>query len=157
MGAKPAGLILASFPQEGDPSQSGWANAFADVIDRHGLDSAGSEFVWGGARFDAASAKWIRQGFLEHAPHALAAILRRVLATQSSVASMSERLAHLAVPTLVIAGEDDSISLDVSRALARSIPRATLAVVPGAGHVVNLQKPEAFNGVVSDFLRQIEV
>ncbi|HVU02114.1 MAG TPA: alpha/beta hydrolase [Polyangiaceae bacterium] len=155
-GASLAGLILAAFPRAGSDGPSSWARAFADAIDADGLDRAGERFVWGGDRFDAASAKWIRQGFLEHPAHALSAILRRVLATQEPVDDLKKNLETLQVPTLVIVGEQDVPSLDASRALARWIPHAELHVIPEAGHVVNLQKSEEFNGLVSNFLRRIE-
>jgi 3-oxoadipate enol-lactonase len=36
--------------------------------------------------------------------------------------------------------------------LAAALPRARLVVVAGAGHVVNLQQPEAFNTALLGFL-----
>jgi pimeloyl-ACP methyl ester carboxylesterase len=150
-----AGLILASFPQGGDEIPSSWALSFADAIELRGLDAAGSEFVWGGARFDADAAKWIRQGFMEHRPHALAATLRRMLATLPPIKKMKDRLSALRVPTLIVAGELDALALASSRELALHIPGASLVVVPGAGHIVNLQKPELFNGAIGYFLRRI--
>jgi 3-oxoadipate enol-lactonase len=151
-----AGLILASFPPGGDHSAASWAVGLANAIESRGLDAAGSSFVWGGTRFDADAAKWIRQGFLEHRPSALVATLRQVLAEQPAVASMERELSALRVPTLVIAGEEDSLALAGSRDLARLIPGASLALIPGAGHIMNLQKPELFNSVMSKFLCGIE-
>ena len=42
--------------------------------------------------------------------------------------------------------------LAVARELERRIPGATLAVIPGCGHVSNLEAPDTFNEVVRDFL-----
>jgi pimeloyl-ACP methyl ester carboxylesterase len=148
-------LVLASFPRtSADAANREWAMSFADEIERVGLDAAGERFVWGErSRFDAKGAALIRQGFLEHTPHALAHILRNLLAVQPSVSDMQSQLTELDVPTLLVAGENDHASVEASRALAEHLPRAELAVVAGAGHVVNLQAAEQFNSVVRDFLR----
>ncbi len=62
-----------------------------------------------------------------------------------------EELAALAAPTLVIAGENDMIREDHTRLIARSIPNARLALVPG-DHFVAAKNPEAFNREVERFL-----
>ena len=147
------GLVLASYPSSGGTS---WALAAADAIDNEGLEAAGERYVWGGGRFDAESAKWIRQGFLEHRPHALSATLRQVLAVEPVVDDRAQALRELTVPTLLIAGERDVPALDSTRALHAVLPRARRIVVPGAGHVVNLEKPESFNEALSSFLSEIE-
>jgi pimeloyl-ACP methyl ester carboxylesterase len=36
--------------------------------------------------------------------------------------------------------------------MAAKIPDARLVVIPGAGHVANLDQPEAFNRAMLDFL-----
>jgi pimeloyl-ACP methyl ester carboxylesterase len=49
-------------------------------------------------------------------------------------------------------GPRDRMSLAPSRALAAVLPRAKLVVVEGAGHVVNLAQPAAFNRALEEFL-----
>ena len=63
-----------------------------------------------------------------------------------------ERLATLEVPTAVIVGELDGTFFDDCRRLAAAIPGATLTVIPGAGHVPQLEQPEAWWAAVSQFL-----
>jgi 3-oxoadipate enol-lactonase len=150
------GLVLASFPAAASDGAATWATRFADTIEREGLEAAGAEFVWGGGRFDDAARRFIRQGFLEHAPHALIATLRNVLAKQPSIASLADDLARAEIPTLVVVGEKDAPSIAPSTELARLMPSAELVTIPGAGHVVNLEKPESFDGALDDFLRRIE-
>jgi 3-oxoadipate enol-lactonase len=150
-----AGLVLVSFPPHGVGASSAWALALADAIEQRGADAAGAELVWGGARFDTEAAKWIRQGFLEHAPHALVATLRNALAPLSEERDLENSTRALRVPTLVVVGENDAPSLGVSRSLAGWLPNAELTIVPGAGHVVNLEKPESFNGALKHFLSRI--
>lgn len=65
-------------------------------------------------------------------------------------------LAALALPTLIIVGEDDSLSPpEVARALQAGIPQAELAVLPHAGHLSNLEAAEGFNAAVSGFLSKL--
>ncbi len=63
-------------------------------------------------------------------------------------------LGEIAVPTLVIGGEHDSLTPPaMKRELAGRIPDARLEILPGCGHMANMEQPEAFNSVVLDFLR----
>ncbi len=63
-------------------------------------------------------------------------------------------VAKIAIPALVICGEDDKMTPpDLSRFIADSIPGAKLALIEGAGHYVMREKPEAFNSVLSAFVR----
>lgn len=64
-----------------------------------------------------------------------------------------DNLEAIAVPTLVLVGEDDPITpLADSRRIAAAIPSAQLVVIPGAGHLLNLEKPKEFNDTVLAFL-----
>jgi pimeloyl-ACP methyl ester carboxylesterase len=156
------GLVLAAFPPgasdpRGEASQAQWAQAFADAIEREGLESAGARFAWGErSGVDPAGAQLVRQGFLEHAPHAIAAILRGVLAQQPGAAQIARSLRRVAIPALVVVGADDALSRKPSEVLARALPKARLVVVPGAGHVVNLAQPKAFNAALAAFLDAVE-
>ena len=149
-------LVLAAFPAGRDAETSFTARAgeFAAAIERDGLEAAGARFVWGPTSgLDAGAARLVRQGFLEHPPHALAHTLRGVIAVQPSVSELAPAAARLAVPALVIVGAADLLSLAPSRALAAALPDARLVVVEDAGHVVNLARPAAFNAAVEDFVR----
>jgi 3-oxoadipate enol-lactonase len=65
----------------------------------------------------------------------------------------SAELAAIAVPTLVIVGEDDAVTpVDAARRLHEGIAGSRLAVLPGAGHLANLEAPEAFNHALEGFL-----
>lgn len=67
-----------------------------------------------------------------------------------------ERLASLEVPTAVIVGELDATMLDDCRRLAGTIPGAQLTVIPGAGHVPQLENPEAWETALVGFLDPLE-
>jgi pimeloyl-ACP methyl ester carboxylesterase len=70
---------------------------------------------------------------------------------------LTARLSEISTPTLVICGEHDAITgPPASRILADGIPDAVYVSVDGAGHVVNAERPDAFNAWVSSFLQIIE-
>ena len=57
------------------------------------------------------------------------------------------------LPALVITGaEDEMIPVEESRKMASAIRGAQLVIVPGAGHLANLEQPEAFNAALNGFL-----
>ena len=58
------------------------------------------------------------------------------------------------MPTLLIRGEQDvRSSLKVAHQFEDAIAAAKLVVIPGAGHVSNLDQPEPFNDAVCEFCR----
>jgi pimeloyl-ACP methyl ester carboxylesterase len=64
-----------------------------------------------------------------------------------------ERLTDVAAPTLVVVGEEDVPDFRaIADLLAVGIHGATKTVLPGAGHMANMDAPDAFNRVVLDFL-----
>jgi 3-oxoadipate enol-lactonase len=73
------------------------------------------------------------------------------------LADQRDRLGEIAVPTLVICGEDDKPTPpDLSRELAAMIPGAQLAMMARAGHLTNLEQPARFNALVDDFLQGLD-
>jgi pimeloyl-ACP methyl ester carboxylesterase len=148
-------LVLAALPpgaEEGTRQRS-WALAFAQAIEREGLDAAGARYAWGPeSGLDEVAAKLVRLGFREHAPHAIAHTLRGLLAVQPGWRAVADALAPLALPTLVLVGEKDRVSRGPSEALAHALPHADLRVVAGAGHVVNLEAREEVNALLRRFL-----
>jgi len=69
-------------------------------------------------------------------------------------ADQRDLLPRIAVPTLLIWGELDARSpLSVARQFEDAVPDAKLVVIPGAGHVSNLEQPELFNDAVREFCR----
>ena len=63
------------------------------------------------------------------------------------------RLEEIRVPTHVLVGDEDRLTPpDVSRRMCERIPGASLTVLPGAGHISNLEQPAAFNAAVLSFL-----
>ncbi|MFJ3436275.1 alpha/beta fold hydrolase [Streptomyces cyaneofuscatus] len=66
-------------------------------------------------------------------------------------------LARVSAPTLVMVGDDDMMTLEHTNALYSALPRGSLAVVPGASHLVPLEKPGLVNRLILDHLAQDSV
>ena len=66
-------------------------------------------------------------------------------------------LSSITVPTLVIAGEQDAIAPpDVMKSMADRISNASFQIVPAASHLVPMEKPEAFNSLLLEFLHDVK-
>lgn len=62
-------------------------------------------------------------------------------------------LPKITVPTLVIVGDEDIVTPpSASEFLVKNIAGAALIKIPGAGHLTNIEKPEAFNAALGPFL-----
>lgn len=66
------------------------------------------------------------------------------------------RLSEIRVPTLIIVGElDDPMIVKVADALEQGIAGAKRAIIPGAAHHPNVEKPQEFNNSVIEFLESL--
>ncbi len=86
--------------------------------------------------------------------HALT--LRGVQMTRPSVFDLEPALEALAVPTLIMTGDEDEPCLEPALFMKRKIPTAGLVVIPKSGHAINLEEPEAFNRALLDFLTAVD-
>src|SRR5207244_419732 len=74
-------------------------------------------------------------------PRALAAVLRGL--GTGTMEPLWDRLQTVRMPALVVAGERDTKFRALGERLAAALPDARLEVVPGAGHAVHLEAPDA--------------
>ncbi len=117
----------------------------------------------------AAKAQWLSHPLLQPAQDnpALVRQLSQMLETysgwhflnynygESSEPPAIERLDTISVPTLVIDGAQDTLDCRrMADILARDIPAATQVMLPGVGHIVNVEAPDRFNKIVLDFLAE---
>jgi pimeloyl-ACP methyl ester carboxylesterase len=65
-------------------------------------------------------------------------------------------LQALRVPTLVLVGDEDTPCIEPGLFMKRTIPHCGLAVLPQSGHAINLEEPELFNRLCSEFLASVE-
>lgn len=65
-------------------------------------------------------------------------------------------LATIAAPTLVLAGEEDYVSVEHSKALAGAIPNARLRLIPGGSHGLLTEQPTRTTRLIVEFLETTE-
>lgn len=76
----------------------------------------------------------------------------RLMAKSSADTDTTDLLPNIGVPTLVLWGDDDRRSpMNIAEQLRDAIPNAELTVIANAGHVSNMEQPEAFNAQVRRF------
>jgi pimeloyl-ACP methyl ester carboxylesterase len=92
----------------------------------------------------------------EHSALGAALTMRGVQGQRPSVFELEAQMRRLHVPTLIVTGDEDEPCLEPALFMKRTIPTAGLAVIPKSGHTINLEEPEAFNRVISDFLTAVE-
>ena len=103
------------------------------------------------------------------APGAAAAVLQPAQALMAAVPEATYRLAlkalvafnrradlaRIAVPTLVITGEHDRTAApEVAQRMAQRIAGSQVQILAGAGHLLNIEQPDAFNAALSAFLNR---
>lgn len=67
-----------------------------------------------------------------------------------------DSLSKITAPTLVLCGGDDKLTpVRYSQYLADHIPNAEIKIIPSAGHMVMLEKPEEVRQALLDFLSQV--
>jgi pimeloyl-ACP methyl ester carboxylesterase len=67
-------------------------------------------------------------------------------------------IGRIDLPALIVCGEDDALTpVKYSEYMKERIRNARIAVIPGAGHSVMLEKPEELNDVLRSFLAEIRL
>jgi 3-oxoadipate enol-lactonase len=73
------------------------------------------------------------------------------------LADQRDRAEEIEVPTLVLCGTEDKVTPpSLSRELTELIPGARYAPIERAGHLTNLEQPDAFNALVGAFIRDVD-
>lgn len=78
-------------------------------------------------------------------------------AAESMAETSHDRLlSSLAVPVLVVAGRQDTVTgVREGSALAAAIPGARFRIIENAGHLANQEQPDRFNSIVEDFWKEL--
>ncbi len=66
--------------------------------------------------------------------------------------SVTDRLARMDRPVLVLASDQDYSPVALKREYAAKMPRAEVVVISNARHALPVERPEEFNAAVSEFL-----
>jgi pimeloyl-ACP methyl ester carboxylesterase len=146
-----AGLVLAD-------TYAGWAGSLPAAEVRARVETTGARLA---APRDSGP---VVPGLFAGAPPPEYAPLLTQMATDARPTTLAAQLAimaeadlrdvlpRIAVPTLLIWGEQDVRSpLPVARAFAAAIPDARLVVIPACGHMSNLDRPAEFSAAVRAF------
>jgi 2-succinyl-6-hydroxy-2,4-cyclohexadiene-1-carboxylate synthase len=123
--------------RERDEALAAWmqdGRTIAQVADRWGAQP-----LFAGQAPEVAAAA--RADRLCNEPAHLAAALRGI--GTGAMAPLWPRLGEIAMPVAVLAGERDEKFVALANRLAQGLPRASLTVVPGAGHALTLEAPAA--------------
>lgn len=91
----------------------------------------------------------VRRWIVENSPDGIGGAIRAMMSRPDATALLPK----IECPTLVLVGEEDVVTPpDVATAMGQAIHGADLVVLPHAGHLANLEQPEAFNDAVARFL-----
>jgi pimeloyl-ACP methyl ester carboxylesterase len=97
---------------------------------------------------ESAGAQDLRRAILGSSVAGLVRFARQVA---GPVPNLVDRLAEIAAPVLVLVGSEDLHFQRASHVLASKLPRARRVEVAGAGHVLNVDQPEAFTRHILEF------
>ncbi len=100
-------------------------------------------------------AEFIRN-FSEHSAQGSANTMLGYQARRPSLYDLTADMARIEAPVLIVAGDEDDPTLEPSLLMKRTIPAAALSVLPGSGHMTNLEEPALFNRLIEDFFHQVE-
>ncbi len=121
----------------------------ADGLERAGLEAFAR--WWGGqplfAGQGAEASALAHRDRLRNSAAGLAASLRGM--GTGAMDPVWDRLGELTLPAVVVCGERDAKFRALGEQLVDGLPDAELVVVPGAGHAVHLEAPEAVAAAVS--------
>lgn len=106
------------------------------------------------ARLDPAIRIRERGRRLEQSPRGLAASLRQL--GTGRMPPLWAALEGLAMPCLYLAGAEDAKFLGIGRMMAARSKQITVVAVPGAGHAVQLERPEAVAAELAGFLAAVD-
>jgi len=92
----------------------------------------------------------------EHSPVGSANTMLGYQARRPSLYALTEEMRRIAVPTLILAGDEEEPCLEACLLMKRCIPMAGLAILPKSGHGINLEEPALFNRLLEGFLHQVD-
>jgi pimeloyl-ACP methyl ester carboxylesterase len=139
----------------------GEAERIAKVITSDGMVKFAQRYAYGPTRVQFENKD--PRGFAEFArmlsEHSALGSANTQLGVQRERPSLYDlvpAMKKLKVPTLVLTGDEDWPCLLPGVLMKQSIPSAALSVMPNCGHAINIEDPDQFNRIISDFLVQVD-
>ena len=127
----------------------------ASFVERRGLaafaESRAADTLVG-LRPELPAARAAASAIAAQTPHGIANFARRVAGPAEPVL---DRLGEIDRPALIVVGEKDDAYLRAAEVMEARLPNASRVSIAGAGHIVNLDAPEAFDDVVTGFVRDL--
>jgi pimeloyl-ACP methyl ester carboxylesterase len=93
----------------------------------------------------------------QHSAQGSALTMRGVQKRRPSLYDLADKMRTIAAPTLIMTGDEDWSCLEPAILMKRTIPTSALVVMPNAGHLINLEEPDAFNRQLADFFHAVDV
>jgi pimeloyl-ACP methyl ester carboxylesterase len=133
----------------------------AEMFDRIGMAEGAKRYTLGKTRVqlqnkDPRGWQEFAAQMAEHSALGSANTLRGVQKERPSLFDLVDEMKKITVPALVMTGDEDDPCIEASVLMKRTIATAGLAVLPKTGHALNLEEPALFNGLVDEFLHQVE-
>jgi pimeloyl-ACP methyl ester carboxylesterase len=97
-----------------------------------------------------------RRRMSEHSADGHALTMLHLQLKRPTLWDLEPELKKLGVPLLVIVGDEDAACLDGSVMLKRTVPGASLLVLPRAGHTINSEEAAAFNQALLEFFAAVQ-
>ena len=158
-------LVVAGVGYGAEPGQRerfrSEADATTEVLRTRGMAAFAEAYSLGPTRVqlqnkDPRGWREFADMLAEHSAEGSAHTQQGVQKRRPSVFDLAGAMKELAVPTLIVTGDEDWPCLVPSVFMKRTIPSAGLLVVPNTGHTINLEEPAAFNAAVADFFAQVD-
>jgi pimeloyl-ACP methyl ester carboxylesterase len=135
--------------------------AVAAFLEQAGSEAFAEKYAYGPTRvqFENKDPRGFAEFKRQLAEHSMLGSRNTQLGVQGqrpSLYDLVDQMKALTVPTLVLTGDEDWPCLQPALLMKQSIPTAALAVMPNAGHTINLEAPDEFNRIVGDFLAQVD-
>jgi pimeloyl-ACP methyl ester carboxylesterase len=135
------------------------AAASAAMLLEQGMEAFAQKYADGPTRMpfkraDPRGFAEFRSQFASHSALGSANTQLGVQRERPSLYNLTDALAALTVPTLIINGDEDWACLEPGLMLKRTIPSAALAMLPHCGHTINLEAPEVFNRLLENLVEQ---
>jgi pimeloyl-ACP methyl ester carboxylesterase len=155
-----AGCGYGSVSSERERFQQDSGN-IAARLQREGMPAVAEVYARGPTRvqFEDKDPRGWREFAEQLATHSAIGAALTLLGVQGhrpSVYALEAQMRQLRVPTLIVTGDEDEPCLEPGIFMKRAIPSAGLVVMPKSGHTINIEEPDAFNRIVSDFLTAVE-
>jgi 3-oxoadipate enol-lactonase len=137
------------------------SRALGDQFEREGSAAVAKGYGLGPSRIpfllkDARGFAEFSRQLAEHDAQGSAHTSRGFQGARPSLYDFEDELRKLAVPALIVVGDEDERCIEPSLFLKDAIPASGLMMLPKTGHVVNLEEPDLFNQAVGDFLTRVD-